>query len=69
LTREVRFAGCRRLFDGPNFAHLASLMPDGSPQSTPVWVSREGDRILVGTSEASLKAKFAHLPFTHKPSS
>jgi Pyridoxamine 5'-phosphate oxidase len=26
----------RRLFDRPNFAHLASLMPDGSPQSTPV---------------------------------
>jgi PPOX class probable F420-dependent enzyme len=47
----------KRLFDGPNFAHLASLMPDGSPQSTPVWVSREGDRILIGTSEASLKAR------------
>ena len=47
----------KRLFDGPNFAHLASLMPDGSPQSTPVWVSREGDRILIGTSEGSLKAK------------
>ena len=32
-------------------------MPDGSPQSTPVWVSREGDRILIGTNEASLKAR------------
>jgi len=26
----------RRLIDGPNFAHLAALMPDGSPQSAPV---------------------------------
>lgn len=47
----------RQLIDGPNFAHLATLMPDGSPQSAPVWVTREGDRILVGTGEGSLKAK------------
>ena len=47
----------KRLIDGPNFAHLATIMPDGSPQSAPVWVTREGDRILVGTGEGSLKAK------------
>jgi PPOX class probable F420-dependent enzyme len=47
----------KRLLDGPNFAHLASVMRDGSPQVAPVWVLREGDRILVGTSEGSLKAK------------
>jgi PPOX class probable F420-dependent enzyme len=47
----------RRLLDRPNFAHLATLMPDGSPQSAPVWVGREGDRILVCTGEDSLKAK------------
>jgi PPOX class probable F420-dependent enzyme len=32
-------------------------MPDGSPQSVPVWVGREGDRIVVCTGESSLKAK------------
>jgi PPOX class probable F420-dependent enzyme len=32
-------------------------MSDGSPQSAPVWVTREGDRVLVGTGEGSLKAK------------
>ena len=47
----------KQLLDGPNFAHLATLMSDGSPQSAPVWVTREGDRILVGTGEGSLKAK------------
>ena len=47
----------RALLDGPNFAHLATLMPDGSPQSAPVWVGREGDRILICTGEGSLKAK------------
>ena len=47
----------QRLLDRPNFAHLATLMADGSPQSAPVWVGREGDRILVCTGESSLKAK------------
>jgi len=47
----------RQLLDRANFAHLATLMEDGSPQSTPVWVGREGDRILVGTSGKSLKAR------------
>src|SRR5712692_8422062 len=52
LSDEVK-----RLLDGPNFAHLATLMQDGSPQIAPVWVGREGDRILVATGEGSLKAK------------
>jgi PPOX class probable F420-dependent enzyme len=47
----------RALLDGPNFAHLATLMPDGSPQSVPVWLGREGDCILICTGEGSLKAK------------
>lgn len=45
------------LLDKPNFAHLATLMPDGSPQSVPVWVGRDGDRVIVCTGESSLKAK------------
>jgi PPOX class probable F420-dependent enzyme len=52
LSNEIR-----ALLDGPNFAHLATLMPDGSPQSAPLWVGREGDRILICTGEGSLKAK------------
>jgi PPOX class probable F420-dependent enzyme len=47
----------RNLIDRPNFAHLATLMPDGSPQSVPVWVGREGERIVICTGEKSLKAK------------
>jgi PPOX class probable F420-dependent enzyme len=52
-------AEIRTLLDRPNFAHLATLMPDGSPQSAPVWVTREGDRILVTTGDGSLKARNA----------
>ena len=50
-------AEARALIDRPNFAHLATLMPDGSPQSVPVWVGREGDRLIVCTSEGSLKGR------------
>jgi PPOX class probable F420-dependent enzyme len=51
LSQEIK-----QLVDRPNFAHLSTLMADGSPQSVPVWVGREGERILVCTSEGSLKA-------------
>lgn len=47
----------KALLDRPNFVHLATLMNDASPQSVPVWVGREGDRILICTGENSLKAK------------
>lgn len=50
-------AEARALIDRPNFAHLATLMADGSPQSVPVWVGREGDRLVVCTSEGSLKGR------------
>lgn len=52
LPEEVK-----RLIDRPNFVHLATLMADGSPQVAPVWVGREGDRILVGTGAGTLKAR------------
>ena len=47
----------KALVDGPNFAHLATLLSDGAPQSDPVWVSREGDRILICTGEGSVKGR------------
>lgn len=45
------------LIEGKNFAHLATLMADGSPQVTPVWVDHEGDVILVNTAVGRLKQK------------
>jgi len=42
LTKEAK-----SLIDRPNFAHLATLMPDGSPQSVPVWVGREREHIVI----------------------
>ena len=46
-----------QLVDRPNFAHLSTLMSDGSPQSVPVWIGREGELLIVCTGEGSLKAK------------
>ena len=38
------------LFEKCAFAHLATLMPDGTPQVTPVWVDYDGTHILVNTA-------------------
>jgi PPOX class probable F420-dependent enzyme len=47
----------KKLIDRRNFAHLATLMPDGTPQSTPVWLGREGEHLVICTSDGSLKAR------------
>ncbi|MCW2891189.1 MAG: hypothetical protein QOG28_1968 [Trebonia sp.] len=47
----------RRLFNGANYAHLATLLPDGAPHSVPLWVDMEGDRIALLTSENSRKGR------------
>jgi nitroimidazol reductase NimA-like FMN-containing flavoprotein (pyridoxamine 5'-phosphate oxidase superfamily) len=52
LSPEVK-----QLVDRANFAHLATLMPDGSPQSVPVWIGQEGEHLVICTGETSLKGK------------
>ena len=49
--------GVRKLFQEPNYAHIATLMPDGSPQVSAVWVGIDGDRILVNTAEGRAKPR------------
>lgn len=43
------------LFEGPNFAHLATVNPDGSPQVSPVWVHARDGLIEVNTSRGRMK--------------
>ena len=38
-----------RLLDGRNYAVLATVNPDGSPQTSVVWVGRDGDDLLFST--------------------
>ena len=47
----------RDILQGKNFAHVATLMPDGSPQSTPVWVDVDGDTIIFNTTEGRQKTR------------
>ncbi|MEU0395175.1 PPOX class F420-dependent oxidoreductase [Streptomyces sp. NPDC006208] len=41
----------RRLLDAPNPAVLATVLPDGSPQTSVVWIARDGDALVI-SSEA-----------------
>ena len=47
----------RALFEGANYAHVATLMPDGAPHSVPLWVGVEGERIAFLTAPRSRKAR------------
>ncbi len=49
--------GVQKLFQEPNYAHIATLMADGSPQVSAVWVDIDGDRILVNTAEGRAKPR------------
>jgi PPOX class probable F420-dependent enzyme len=45
------------LFNKVAFAHLATLMPDGRPQVTPVWVDLDGSYIRVNSAKGRVKDK------------
>jgi len=45
------------LFQKRTFAHLSTLMPDGTPHVTPVWVDYDGQYILVNSAKGRLKDK------------
>jgi PPOX class probable F420-dependent enzyme len=50
LTPEMR-----ALFEGKNFASLATVCPDGHPQVSPIWIDIDGDEILVNTAAGRVK--------------
>lgn len=45
------------LLDGANFASLATVNVDGSPQSSVVWVKRSGTSVLLSTLNGRRKAR------------
>jgi PPOX class probable F420-dependent enzyme len=47
----------RALLDGRNFAHIATVLPDGAPQSTAVWMHTHDGRPFFFTQQASRKAR------------
>jgi PPOX class probable F420-dependent enzyme len=47
----------RRVLDGTSIAHLATVLPDGSPHTTPVYVGTQGERIVFFTGPSMRKAR------------
>ncbi|HWH00933.1 MAG TPA: PPOX class F420-dependent oxidoreductase [Pilimelia sp.] len=47
----------RRLFDDQTFVTVSTVNPDGSPQSSVLWVKRDGDDILFSTVRGRQKAR------------
>lgn len=47
----------RDLLTGRNYAHLATLMPGGQPQVSPVWVDFDGEYVVINTAEGRQKAR------------
>ncbi|MCF3106232.1 PPOX class F420-dependent oxidoreductase [Streptomyces roseoverticillatus] len=45
------------LDDAPVFATVATVQPDGSPQLTVTWVTRDGDDLLISTTVGRRKEK------------
>lgn len=41
--------------EGKNFAAVSTLMPDGSPQVSVVWVDADEEYILINTAEGRVK--------------
>ncbi len=46
------------LFDTPNLTYLSTVMPDGSPQVTPLWVEVGDDELIrLNTAEGRVKTE------------
>ncbi len=45
------------LFDKKVFAGLATVMPSGSPQVTPVWIDYDGENVVFNTAVGRQKDK------------
>ena len=46
-----------RILNGKNFATVATVMPDGSPEATLVWIETDGTYIYFNTAMHRLKAR------------
>jgi PPOX class probable F420-dependent enzyme len=47
----------RRVLAGTPIAHLATVLPDGSPHTVPLWADTRGDQIVFLTGPHKRKAR------------
>lgn len=45
------------ILEKASYAHLATVMPDGTPQVTPVWFDVDGDHIRINSAKGRVKDK------------
>lgn len=45
------------MFERKSFASFTTLMPDGTPQVTPVWIDYDGEHFIVNTAEGRQKER------------
>lgn len=45
------------LIDGPVYSIFTTIAPDGNPENTVVWCSRDGDHVLVNTAAGRRKER------------
>lgn len=57
MNNSIKTEQVAKLFECKNFAYLATLMDDGSPQVTPTWIDIEGDHLLVNTADGRVKQR------------
>ena len=43
------------ILDKPAFAHLSTLMSDGSPHTAPVWIDTDDGYVVINSAEGRLK--------------
>lgn len=55
MSIELSEGAVKLLTEGKNIAHVATIMADGSPQVTPVWIDYDGKHILVNTATGRVK--------------
>jgi len=51
--------GAVKFLKEPQIAHVATVMPDGSPQVTPVWVDvdDDGSHVIINSRQETLKTR------------
>jgi PPOX class probable F420-dependent enzyme len=47
----------KRLINEKNFAHIATINKDGSPQVSPVWIDFDGTHVIINSEDKRLKVR------------
>jgi len=50
----------RKILDDPNLAVLGTINPDGSPQTSVVWVGTDGDDLVISSAAGRRKERNLH---------